>query len=79
MSDNIESKILRSGGTSGFRAPEILNRKCKSFVKADIYSAWIILFCLRFGKAPYRENQKKDDQNLHKLLLNQSEFFWEVH
>jgi len=43
-------------GTTNYRAPELIERMVEDPYSADIYSAGVMLFTLRNGYLPYREN-----------------------
>lgn len=45
-----------SRGTKDYRAPEVAREKCRDPQSADIYSAGLILFTLKYGHLPYFEN-----------------------
>jgi len=69
--------LLRRG-TIDYRAPEIIKGTCKNPYAADIYSAGIILFLLKYHVFPYSEEQTGEVYNLYELLLEENEFFWEA-
>ena len=66
-------------GTPGYRAPEIAHKKCKEPKLADLYSAGIILFVLRFGYLPYDEKDLVFGCNLQELMFQNPERFFQVH
>jgi len=71
---------LKTKGSRCFRAPEMVNLKCKSPAAADIYSAGIILFVLKCGGIlPHTEEMLLKDVNLYKLLNNNNGEFWKMH
>ena len=68
-----------SVGTVQYRAPELILNECKKPMRADIYSAGIILFILKFGHLPYDENAAVQGYDLFDLLFSDPEGFWEAH
>jgi len=64
-------------GTLNYRAPEIREGNCEEPLAADIYSAGIVLFCLKTGRYPFDEITKKDD--LESFLQNEDPRFWSIH
>jgi len=71
---------LKTKGSRCFRAPEMVNLKCKSPAAADIYSAGIILFVLKSGGIlPHTEEMLLKDVNLYKILYNNNSEFWKTH
>lgn len=70
-----------SSGTTGFRAPELVQRRCRNPEAADIYSAGIILFTLKCaGCLPYEEKQRtRQDVDMFNIMINHPEEFWRRH
>jgi len=66
-------------GTAGYRAPEIRKKECKNKYKADIYSLGIMLFFMRLGYMPYKEDLTKNGYDLQELLLKDPAEFWKAH
>jgi len=69
-----------SGGTNGYRAPEIRERNCTNIFAADIYSAGILLYVLKTSKFPFMENENDSQSELphYDLFLNNNEEFWQL-
>jgi len=69
-----------SGGTHGYRAPEIRDRNCTDLFAAGIYSAGILLYVLKTSKFPFIENENDAESELphYELFLNNSEEFWQL-
>ena len=40
----LSEKEIKSAGTEGYRAPEVISGRCQNFKAADIYSAGVILY-----------------------------------
>jgi len=68
-----------SRGTKNYRAPEIIRNRCKKPMSADIFSAGIILFTLKYANLPYIENTLVEGVNLKYLMDTKSERFWKFH
>lgn len=69
------NKIVTKG-TVNYRAPELVERRCKNPKAADIYSAGIILFVMKCnGILPYAENS---DEGIYmfQLMMCNPESFW---
>ena len=67
---------IKSSGTVDYRAPELMDMSCENPFPADIYSAGVILFILKFHFFPYVEDLDVDGYYLHELLVNGDEQFW---
>jgi len=79
LSQYLDDEKLESKGTVCYRAPEVIDGTCNDFVKADVYSAGIMLFVLRSGGIP--PHLEKDDYqgvNLYKLLYEDRRRFWDM-
>mmetsp|Transcript_6852 Transcript_6852/g.6143 ORF Transcript_6852/g.6143 Transcript_6852/m.6143 type:complete len:80 (+) Transcript_6852:491-730(+) len=51
-------------GTSNYRSPELSKNELVKPFASDIYSAGIVLFCLKTACLPYIENTKTDGYDL---------------
>jgi serine/threonine protein kinase len=72
-------KELTSGGTQGYRAPEILNRKAKNLKALDIYSVGVVLYAFKTGMMPF--NESKNDNSVsrtakYEMFDQEKEIFW---
>jgi serine/threonine protein kinase len=65
-------------GTQNFRAPEIIDRKCKDLKAADIYSLGVVLFVLKAQVLPYSESNGIE-KKLFDMLLNEPERYVKTH
>lgn len=76
QSQELKDSCLKARGTAFYRAPEILEDKCKNFVAADVYSAGIVLFAMKAGEFPFYE---RDDKKLihYDLFVSDNGAFWE--
>lgn len=77
---------VQGRGTRGYRAPEIMESCWKDPMKADIYSAGIILFALSSGKMPYSETPTESEKakgmsvgNLFQMMFGEVDMFWKIH
>jgi len=67
-------------GTKFYRAPEIIQNKCKDGAAADIYSAGVVLFTLLSkGVIPHAENSLYKGIDFFNLLNNDNPEFWRKH
>jgi len=82
LSQPLDSITVESGGTPGYRAPEVKSRLCGNLRAADIYSAAVVLFILITGHPPYLEISNGEDSEFdpfYRLLRKNVNRFWEVH
>jgi len=67
-----------TGGTLGYRAPEVLNKACKNLKAADMYAIGVILYTFRTGEMPFSE--AKDDRvkttARYETFRDTNERFW---
>jgi len=71
-----DAKII-SKGTKFYRAPELIQGKCKNTTLADIYSAGVVLFAFKSqGNLPHAENSLVKGVNFAHLLHNNDPNFW---
>jgi len=71
---------IKSRGTRGFRAPELLAKKCDNVQAADIYSAGIILFLFKSrGRFPFESDELNEERDLYELYQKDNEEFWKRH
>jgi len=76
--DQKETNKPVSRGTTGYRAPEILNDQVDNIFAADIYSIGIILFICFTGEFPFVEKETNKGKELrdYDLFMTQNERFW---
>mmetsp|Transcript_40444 Transcript_40444/g.35897 ORF Transcript_40444/g.35897 Transcript_40444/m.35897 type:complete len:145 (+) Transcript_40444:423-857(+) len=68
---------LLGNGTKHYRAPEVKNKTCENPDLGDIYSAGVILFCMKSGGyRPFLEDEKIAGIDFEDLLENNNKFFW---
>jgi serine/threonine protein kinase len=71
---------ILSRGTLYYRAPELARSKCADPVKADVYSAGVVLFTMMSnGFFPTLEDNLFEGYNLLNLFATNLEAFWTVH
>ena len=71
---------LIAKGTSGYRAPEVMNTSCRDGEAADIYSAAIVLFGLKSGgNMPHNEFSLYKGVDLYGLMHRNEPEFWRKH
>lgn len=76
--DQKEANKPVSRGTTGYRAPEILNDQVDNIFAADVYSIGIILFICFTGEFPFVEKETSKGKELrdYDLFMNQNDRFW---
>jgi len=74
-----EDLLVLGKGTSNYRAPELMQKECRKPFQADIYSAGILLFVIKFGFLPYRENLLVENYDLQELMFEDPNAFWAAH
>jgi len=76
QAQKITDKEITSGGTVGYRAPEVKNGRCKDFQAADIYSAGVILFALKSKEYPFVEIKEK--VVFYDMFMYDNKLFWKT-
>jgi serine/threonine protein kinase len=59
QAQKITDEKMTSGGTNGYRGPEVREGKCKSFTAADVFSAGVILYGLKAKEFPFSESDSR--------------------
>jgi len=77
-SRKLDDNVTLHRGTQNFRAPEIIDRRCKNLTAADIYSLGIILFVLKAQVFPYSEVHHIE-KKLFDMLLNEPQRYIRTH
>jgi len=76
----IKEQRIKSAGTVGYRAPEVINRTCDDLEAADIYSLGVLLYAFKAQEFPFVEIKRGDEE---RVTLNNNSFiednkgFWE--
>lgn len=76
----IQDKKLTSSGTIGFRAPEVIDKRCINLLAADVYSAGVILFAFRAREYPFLDtkNEKGNLLKYYSKFMKDNQLFWEM-
>jgi len=76
----LQDKYVTSGGTSGYRAPEIKNNKCVNLAAADVFSAGVLLFTFRAKEFPFIEAEDPEGNNFnyYSTYTKNIKGFWEA-
>jgi carbon catabolite-derepressing protein kinase len=74
-----EDLDLCTEGTVNYRAPEVIDGRCKDLFAADVYSAGVLLFCFKSHLYPYLEKPSKDEIDFFTMILNKDKEFWVQH
>jgi len=69
---------LRSGGTEGYRAPELIGLNYKDLKALDIYAAGILLYIFFTGEMPFVETKKEriPKSATFEMFRDQNDVFW---
>lgn len=69
---------MTSGGTQGYRAPEILAGDCNDYKAADIYSAGVILYTFKAKEFPFLETEDLEgrDVRCYSTYMKNPRAFW---
>jgi len=76
--DSNEDKMT-SGGTEGYRAPEILKGECIDLLAADMYAVGVILYAMKARKYPFVEvkyDSKRIEVKDYEMFVKENEKFW---
>jgi len=69
---------ITSGGTTCYRAPEVIDGTCSDLAAADIYGAGIILFAFMAKQFPFNEKEDRSntDVNCYSTFVHNNKLFW---
>ena len=75
----ITDNIITSGGSQGYRAPEVRNGTCSDLAAADVFSAGVILYAFRAIEFPFIEMKNHDsgDYRCYSYFLKNNKGFWQ--
>lgn len=75
-----EEERAKRIGTSGYRAPEILEKSCKDFFAADIYSVGVLLYIFKARQFPFTEVEEDGKTKLlcYDRFIDNNQDFWKV-
>ena len=78
QSQPIADQRMTSGGTDGYRAPEVRNSTCKNLGAVDIYSAGIILYTFLAQEFPFVEIEDPQNINIksYSTFAHNNRMFW---
>jgi serine/threonine protein kinase len=74
----VGDNVVNGRGTSGYRAPEVIESEGEDYSKSDIYTAGVVLFVMMTGLLPYDEVKKVEGWNLYDLIGKDERRFWSV-
>ena len=76
----IANQRMVSGGTAGYRAPEVINGTCRNLAAADVFSAGIILYAFMTSEFPFAEMEEADpkDTRCYLSMVRNNKVFWET-
>jgi len=70
---------ITSGGSQGYRAPEVRLGSCDNLEAADIFSAGVILYAFKAVEFPFLEMKtpKADDYRCYSYFVKKNKSFWQ--
>jgi len=76
----IADNSITSSGTRDYRAPEVRDRTCVNLKAGDIYSAGIVLYCLKANEYMFWESEEYDEKNLksYGFFNKNNRAFWKA-
>jgi len=75
----LKDNQMKSGGTSNYRAPEVLTGACRDLAAADVYAAGVILYALIAKEFPLTESSDEKVPVLNNsTFINNNNEFWEA-
>lgn len=81
QSQVLTEKIISSGGTVSYRAPEVIKGDCNHFTSADVFSAGIILFAFKAKEFPFVEkivDLQLEDHRSFLTFAKNNKHFWRM-
>jgi len=78
QAQNFDDCDLKSGGTTGYRAPELINRNVDNYTALDVYSAGVLLYTFVTGLMPFCEAKSTGTKKVDKFetFRDDNERFW---
>jgi len=75
----LTDELISSGGSQGYRAPEVIKGTCKDLAAADIYSAGIILYAFKAKQFPFIEVNDPEckDPRCYSTFVKNNHYFWQ--
>ena len=75
----ISDNVITSGGSKGYRAPEVINGTCTNLAAADIFSVGVILFAFKAIEFPFLEMEDPDleDYRSYPYFVKKNKVFWQ--
>jgi len=74
----LADKLVTSGGTKNYRAPEVRTGSCTNLAAADMYSVGVILYTMKAQEYPYVEmsDPEAKDLNSYSTFVRNNRAFW---
>jgi len=79
QAQSLKDKLISSGGTICYRAPEVIEGTCTDLAAADVYTAGIILFTFMAKQFPFAEKEQDPthtDINCYSTFVHNNKLFW---
>ena len=80
QAQNIQEEKLTSGGTVGYRAPEVINGNCKNLAAVDLYAMGILLYIFKANEYPFLEVKDPSQRGVwyYSKFITQNSLFWSM-
>ncbi len=78
QAQSLNDKLITSGGSNGYRAPEVQNGSCSNLAAADVFSAGVILYAFMAKEFPFMETEDPTHQDVrcYSTFVKNNNRFW---
>jgi serine/threonine protein kinase len=78
QAQNFDDRDLKSGGTVGYRSPELINKNVLNYSALDVYSAGVLLYTFMTGLMPFCESKSSGSKKVDRFetFRDDNERFW---
>jgi len=78
QAQSAKDDVITSGGTTNYRAPEVIDGSCYEMTAADIFSAGVILFTFLARQFPFTEKEDPTHTNVncYSTFVHNNDAFW---
>jgi len=78
QAQSLTDKLITSGGSNGYRAPEVQTGSCTNLAAADIFSMGVILYAFFAKEFPFMESEDPSFQDVrcYSTFVKNNKRFW---